>query len=133
MPWPERVVHNDHAGLVSVFRRRRAGDDFEGLDGIEGNLVRKDFALLVGDGLAVNGKRVFARGRPGHETGRWNRRRFPAMASVTSELSEEDWLSRGILSNESAIHVGVKGGIVLHQVAAALRRSRFRKIRRPGD
>ena len=35
------------------------------------------------------------RGRRGHERGRWSRRRRRAMVSVTSELSEDDWLSSG--------------------------------------
>ncbi len=47
--------HVDHdAGLVAVFGRRRAGDDFQGLHGIERNLVRELLALLIGDGLAVH-------------------------------------------------------------------------------
>ena len=49
---------DDHAGLFAEFGRRRAGDDFHGLDRIERNLVGKDFALLVGDRLAIDGERV---------------------------------------------------------------------------
>ena len=58
-PWPERVVTcDDDAGLAAVLGGRRAVDDFEGLDGVGGKLVGEDFALLVGDGLAVDGEGV---------------------------------------------------------------------------
>ena len=50
---------NHDAGLVAIFGRRRAVDHFERLDRVHGNLVREDFALLIGDGLAVDGERVF--------------------------------------------------------------------------
>ena len=50
---------NHHAGLASVFRGRRARDHFHGLNRVEGNLVGEDFALLVGDRLAVDGERIF--------------------------------------------------------------------------
>ena len=47
----------DHqAGLISKFRWRGTGNDFQRLDGIRGNLIRKDLALLVGDGLAIERK-----------------------------------------------------------------------------
>src|ERR1700722_20961225 len=51
----------DHqAGLVSKFSGRRPGYHLQRLNGIERNLVRKYFALLIGDRLAVHGKRVFS-------------------------------------------------------------------------
>ena len=52
--------HVDYdAGLLSEFGGRRAGDDFHRLNGIERNLVGKNLALLVGDGLAIDGKGIF--------------------------------------------------------------------------
>ena len=39
------------------------------------------------------------------------------MASVTSELSDEDWLSSGSLSNKLPVHVGVGRGIGFDQIA----------------
>ena len=50
----------DHqAGLVAIFGGRGAGDDFQRLDGINRKLVGKHLALLIGNGLAVHGKRIF--------------------------------------------------------------------------
>ena len=49
---------DDEAGFVAVLGRRRAGDDLDGLNGVGGKLVGEDLALLVGDGLAVDGERV---------------------------------------------------------------------------
>ena len=40
---------------------------------------------------------------------------IPGVASVTSELTDEDALSSGSLSNRFLIHVGVERGIVLDQ------------------
>ncbi len=49
----------DHyAGLLAEFRWRRAGNHFHRLNRIEGNLVGEDFALLVGDRLAIDRERV---------------------------------------------------------------------------
>ena len=53
-----RGRYNYDAGLASIFRGRRAGDDFHRLDRVEGDLIRKDLALLVGDRLAIDGKRI---------------------------------------------------------------------------
>ena len=47
---------DDHAGLVAVFGWRRTFDDFHGLNGIRGNLVREDLTLLIGDRLAIHGE-----------------------------------------------------------------------------
>ena len=49
---------NYEARLVAVFGGRRAGNHFERLDRIERNLIREHLALLVGDRLAVHGKRI---------------------------------------------------------------------------
>jgi len=58
-PCPERVVANDHeAGLVTVLGRGSTGDDLNGLNGVGGKLVGEDLALLVGNGLAVDGEGV---------------------------------------------------------------------------
>ncbi len=47
----------DHeAGLIAEFGAGRAGDEFHGLDGVERNLGGELFALLIGDGLAVDGE-----------------------------------------------------------------------------
>jgi len=41
-PCPERVVgHNNQAGLSAELGRRRAADDFEGLNGVGRQLVGK--------------------------------------------------------------------------------------------
>ena len=45
--------------LVAVFSRGRPGDHLNRLNGIQRDLIGKDFALLVGDGLAVNRERIF--------------------------------------------------------------------------
>jgi len=49
---------DDDAGLAAELGRRRAVDDFERLDGLGGKLVGENLALLIGDGLAVDGERV---------------------------------------------------------------------------
>ena len=51
--------HLDHqAGLIAIFGRRGAFDHLHRLHGVERDLIREDFALLVGDGLAVERERV---------------------------------------------------------------------------
>src|SRR5260370_41666900 len=50
---------DDDARLVAELCWRRAREHFQGLNRINGNLVRKDLALLIRDRLAVYGKRVF--------------------------------------------------------------------------
>ena len=47
---------DDEAGFAAVLGRWRARDDLDGLNGVGGKLVGEDFALLVGDGLAVDGE-----------------------------------------------------------------------------
>src|SRR5437899_10537010 len=47
-----------NAGLLAVFRGRRARDDLQGLHRVQRNLVGEDFALLVCDWLAIHGKRI---------------------------------------------------------------------------
>ena len=47
---------NHNAGLLPIFGRGRAGNDLQGLDRIQWNLVRKHLALLVGDWLVIQGK-----------------------------------------------------------------------------
>ena len=49
---------DDQRGLAAVLGRRRAGDDFERLDGVHGDLVGEDLGLLIGDGLVVDGEGV---------------------------------------------------------------------------
>jgi len=51
--------HDDHkASFVAVLGRRRAFDHLHGLHGIHGDLVGEDLALLIGDGLAIDGERI---------------------------------------------------------------------------
>ncbi len=49
---------DDEAGLVAVLGCRSAADDLERLHSVGGKLVGEDLALLVGDGLAVDGEGV---------------------------------------------------------------------------
>src|ERR1035437_5532449 len=49
---------NDEAGLAAVLGWWSAGDDFERLNRVRRKLVGEDLALLVRDGLSVDGKRV---------------------------------------------------------------------------
>ena len=57
---PGTRSHVDNkAGLVSVLGRRRPADDRHRLHGVERNLVGEHLALLIGDGLAIQRKRVF--------------------------------------------------------------------------
>ncbi len=118
--------HDDEAGLSAVFSRRRAGDDFEGLNGIGGNLVGEGLALLIGDRLAVDGKgvgRVIAepmeeavgvggdtRGGGGDE--RAERRRLALERHLDEQVT---------------VNIGVKGGVIFDQVArgAGLHRNRL--------
>jgi hypothetical protein len=46
--------HDHEAGLVAIFGRGRAADDLYRLNGVRWELVGKDLALLVGDGLTVD-------------------------------------------------------------------------------
>src|SRR5215469_14223328 len=51
--------HLDHdARLVAKFCWRSSGNNLERLNGIKRNLIGKDFALLIGDRLTVEGERV---------------------------------------------------------------------------
>ena len=45
---------DDQAGAIPILGRGRSRDQLEGLNGIEGKLVREDFGLLIGYGLVVN-------------------------------------------------------------------------------
>ena len=53
-----RRGHDYQAGLAAVLGRRRAADHFDGLNRVGRNLVGEDLALLVGDRLAIDRKRV---------------------------------------------------------------------------
>ena len=50
--------HDHKAGLAAVFGGRRALDHLNGLHGVDRELVGEDLALLVGDGLAVDGEGI---------------------------------------------------------------------------
>src|ERR1700758_132064 len=47
----------DERGFVSILGGDDAFDDLHGLNCIDGNLIRKGLALLIADGLAINGVR----------------------------------------------------------------------------
>ena len=66
--------HGDDAGLVAVFGGRSAFDNLQRLDRIGGNLVRKDFTLLICDGLAIHGRKSSPRDLQVRETARSNPR-----------------------------------------------------------
>src|SRR5580765_5728785 len=64
---PGRLLHSlaragsevdDHAGLLSILSRRRAGNHFHRLHGVEWDLVGESLALLVAHRLAVDGERI---------------------------------------------------------------------------
>ena len=105
------------AGLAAVLGRRRAGDDLEGLHGVGGKLVGEDLALLVGDGLAVDGEGVGgviaeaveeAVGVGGDAgRGEGDQRAERGGLALQRELVEE-----------VAVDVGVHGGVVFDEVAA---------------
>ena len=71
--------HIDHqAGLVAELCGRRTRDHRHRLHGVKRNLVGKYFALLIGNRLTIEGKRILLHGHPCRETGHWNRRPLPA-------------------------------------------------------
>ena len=47
-----------HTGFVSILGWRRSVDDFQGLNGVNRNLVGENLALLVRDRLAVHRERI---------------------------------------------------------------------------
>src|ERR1700678_3015113 len=47
---------NHDAGLDTELGGRCPGNDFQRIDRIDRNLVGKNLALLIGDGLAINGE-----------------------------------------------------------------------------
>src|SRR5689334_20206472 len=47
---------DNEAGLVAIFGGRGAGDDLQGLHRVRRKLVGEHLALLVGDGLAIDGE-----------------------------------------------------------------------------
>ena len=109
---------DDQAGLAAVFGRRRAVDHFKGLNRIHRDLVGKDFALLIGDGLAVHGERVFRMIAEPVEK--------PVRIRGDSGGCEGDQRAHGgrrafqrDLVEKLAIDVGVRGRIIFDQIAAA--------------
>src|SRR6202451_257186 len=101
---------NDYeAGFATVFGWRRAADDFNGLDGVGRKLVGEDFALLVGDGLAVDGEGVFSVVAEAVEEAVGIRRN--AGSGGGDEGAERGGLAfERDLDEEVAIDVGVEGG-----------------------
>ena len=108
--------HDDQAGLAAVLGRRRAGDDFDGLNGVGGKLVGEDLALLVGDRLAIDGERVGGVIAEAVEEA-------VGVGGDAGDGQRDQRAERGRLAlernldEEVAVHVGVEGGIVLDQVA----------------
>ena len=110
---------DDHTGLVAELSRGCAADHFKRLHGIQRNLVTEDLALLVGDGLAVYGKRVLrviaeamkeAVGIGRHARGgERHKRADPGGFALQRQLGKQ-----------VAVHVGVEGGVGLYQVSAGL-------------
>ena len=100
---------DDEAGLAAKLGRRGAGDDFERLDRVGRKLVGEDLALLVGDGLAVDGERVGRVVAEAVEEAVGVGRRRRARNQRHQRLSEDDWLSSGSLLNSSTVDIGMKG------------------------
>ena len=109
----------DHeAGLIAEFGAGRAGDEFHGLDGVERNLGGELFALLIGDGLAVDGEaglRVIAERVEeavgiGHDAGAGHGDRVAESVAGSGG---------GQLRVEFAIHVVVRVGDVFEHGHAA--------------
>ena len=106
---------NHQACLIPVLRRWRAGNDLNRLNGIGGDLVGENLALLVGDRLAVYGKRVGgmiaksmeksvgircdAGSRQGHQRAHGGRGAFQRQ-----------------LLDQVAVDIGVKRGVIFHQI-----------------
>ena len=119
-----RGGYDDEAGLVAVFGRWRAADDLDGLNGVGWELIGKDLALLVGNGLAVNGEGVggvVAESMKeavgvGRNAGRGQRDQRTERGGCT--------LQRHFVE-QVAINVDVKGGVVLNEVATGLDRYRL--------
>ena len=114
-----RCGHDDEAGFVAVLGRRRAADDLNGLNGVGRQLVGEDFALLVGDGLAVNGegvggvvaeavKQTVGVGRHAGR-GEGDERAKRGGCALQRHLVEQ-----------VAVHVHVESGVVFNEVAAGL-------------
>ena len=107
---------DDDAGLAAELGRRRAVDDLQRLDGVGWELVGEDLALLVGDGLAVDGEGVGGVVAEaveeavgvGRDAGRGERDQRAEGGGLA--------LQRQLLE-EVAVDVGVADGIVLDQVA----------------
>ena len=108
---------DDEAGFVAELGGWGSVDDFEGLDGVGGDLVGEDLGLLVGDGLAVEREGVF--GVVAEAVEEAVRIRGDAGRGQGDEGGE---LGRGAFEGElidhGAVDVGVEGGIVLHEVGA---------------
>ena len=101
--------------LSAVFGRRSALNHLHRLHGIDRDLVREDLALLICDGLAIDGERI--RGVIAQPVKRpLESAETPGEASVTSELSDEDCALERQLVEEVAIDVGVRGGIGFEQI-----------------
>src|SRR6202041_971328 len=109
---------DDQAGLVSEFGGRGSGDNFQRLDRVNRQLIREHLALLVGDGLAVHRKRIFGVvAEPVEQTVgiRSDSRRGERYQGTDGRRRT----FQGKLVEQGAVHVGVEGGFVLHQVATA--------------
>ena len=115
---------DDETGLVAVFGRRRAADDFNRLNGVGRELVGKDLALLIGDGLAVNGEGV---GGVVAET----MKKAVGVGRDAGGGERDQRTKRGgcalqrHLVEQVAVHVHVKGGVVFNEVATGLDRDRL--------
>ena len=118
-PWPERVVATITRLVLPPYSAGGApGDDLQGLNRIDRNLIGKNFALLVGDGLAVHRKRilrVIAQSvkqavRIGSDS--WRRQR-------NQRTYRRRLVFKRNFVEQSAVDVGVAGGIVFNQISSS--------------
>ena len=106
---------DDQTRLVAVLRRWRTGNHLHRLDRIQRNLVGKNLALLIGDGLAIDRERVLGviaqamkkAVRVGGDAwrGERNQRAYRGGSALQRKLVEQ-----------AAVHVGVKYGRIFQKV-----------------
>ena len=108
---------NDQAGLVSILRGRRTRNHLNRLNRIGRDLVGENLALLIGDWLAVDRKRIGGMiAQPMEEAigirGYSGRRKRHQRAHGGGRAFQRQLLDHG------AVNVGVQGGVIFHQVVS---------------
>ena len=108
---------DDQAGFPTVLGRGSTAYDFDGLNGVGGDLVGEYFALLVGNRLAVDRKRVGGVvSKTVEETVGVSR---DARSGGLDERTEAGSLAlHWNLDEEVAVDIGVEGGVGFDEVAA---------------